>query len=342
MGAVRPLREHQDASDEELMHHLAAGQQEALGPLYSRYAPLVFNLAAKSLDHAAAEEIVQDVLLSVWRGAASFDPERGAVRPWLLQIAHFRIINELRARSRSPRVDPDPEGLRLVELPDPAPDPAELAWREEHREAVRLALAALPPPQRQALGLAFFGDLTYEQVASALNLPLGTAKTRIRAGLQKLRASLAVLVAAAALALGGLLGVLGARYHAERVARGRDERALRLVTASDASVFRLTALPGVPGETHGNYRGRAGDSIAVLTLSHLPPPPAGRMYQAWARHGDSWTSLGTVRPDGTGSAMLVVDGPALAALPDAVQVTLEPAGGSPEPRGPVVLSWPGQ
>src|SRR5262249_17075892 len=113
-----------DVSDEDLVGALASGSHEALGPLYSRYAALVFGIAAKSLDDVAGEEIVQDVFLAVWRGAPSFDPERGPVRPWLLQIAHNRIINELRRRSRRPQAERDPGGLRLVALPDPDPDPA--------------------------------------------------------------------------------------------------------------------------------------------------------------------------------------------------------------------------
>src|ERR1700730_10954188 len=84
-----------DTSDEELITLLASGQQEALGPLYGRYASLIFNMAPRSVDRSAAEDIVQDVFLTVWRHASSFDPERGPLRPWLLQIAHFRILNEI-------------------------------------------------------------------------------------------------------------------------------------------------------------------------------------------------------------------------------------------------------
>src|SRR5262245_49514993 len=95
-------------SDEELMQHLAAGQQEALGSLYSRYARLIFHLAARRLDRPAAEDIVQEVFLAVWRRADTFDPGKGAFRPWVLQIAHYRILNAVRQRSRQPPVDPDP------------------------------------------------------------------------------------------------------------------------------------------------------------------------------------------------------------------------------------------
>jgi len=244
MDAVGPAPPHQDTSDEELMAQLAAGRQEALGPLYARYAPLVFNLVAQTLDRAAAEEIVQEVFLAVWRQAATFDPGRGPFRPWVLQIAHYRILNELRRRSRRPPLEPDPEGEYLAAVPDPDPEPAEAAWREYQRSVVRAAMEKLPPPQRQALGLAFFEDLTHEQVATLLNVPLGTAKTRIRTALQKLQPQLAPLVLGVALVCG--LVALGVRYQAEQLALQRDERALELVTASDGVALRLAPAPGVP------------------------------------------------------------------------------------------------
>lgn len=330
-----------DATDEELMRRLSAGSQDAIEPLYSRYAPLIFGMAARSLDPSAAEEIVQEVFLAAWRAAGSFDPRRGALQPWLLQIAHFRILNELRSRRRSVPADRDADGLRLVNLPDPDPDPADSAWREEERAAVRSALAALPPAQQEALQLHFFAGMTHEQVAERLHVPLGTAKTRIRAGLHKLRARLAPMVAVLTLATAGGAALLGLRYHQAQRARDLDEQALRLVTASDITSVRLTPALGatLPAEAHGTYRGRAGSRIATMNLSHVPPLPPGQTYQAWARYGDTWLSLGTVRTAGDGSALLIADTPALAALPDAVQVTVERGDGSTAPRGPVVIVW---
>lgn len=333
-----PLNE--GASDEELIQQLAAGSHEALGLLYNRYARLIFHLAARTLARPTAEEIVQEVFLAVWRRAVTFDPDRGPFRPWVLQIAHFRILNELRRRSRQPQVEPDPEGLHLADLPDDSPEPAEAAWLEYRRSALQAALAELSPPQRQALGLAFLEDLTHEQVASVLNLPLGTTKTRIRAGLQKLRGKLAPQMAA--LALLGILSFLGVRYHAERAARQRDERALTLVTASDTENIRLAPAPGVSLETHARYRGRADAEIAVVTFSHFPPAPAGQTYQVWVLHQGMWTALGTVQPDTSGNARLIAEGPVLAVLPDAIQVTQEPTGGSAAPSRAVVVAWPGR
>src|ERR1700756_2560431 len=129
--------------DEALMAELATGRQEAIGPLHGRYASLVFNLAAQTLDRATAEEIVQDVFVAVWRKAATFDPARGTFRAWVLRIAHHRILNELRRRGRRPRVEPDPNGLHLGAVTEPGPGPSEAAWREHRRTIVREAVQAL-------------------------------------------------------------------------------------------------------------------------------------------------------------------------------------------------------
>jgi RNA polymerase sigma factor (sigma-70 family) len=323
--------------DEELMRWVAEGSAEALGLLHRRFARLIFGLAAHTLDRAAAEDLVQDVLLAVWRNAPRFDPERGTVRSWVLQIAHFRLLNELRRRSRQPEIAPDPEGLVLGGIPSEDPGPAEATWQERRRALLKSALDELPPPQREALGLAFFDDLTHEQVAAELGVPLGTAKTRIRAGLQKLRGTLRPHWAA--LAALCLLAALGIWYRSEHATLARYDRALSMVTASDSVNLRMGAVSGTPEETHARYRGRPGVGIAVVTFSKFPPAPAGATYQAWVRHGDTWRSLGTVEPDSGGSARLIAEAPVLTVLPDELEVTLEPRGGTVAPSGRVVVAW---
>ena len=251
MSTVRLVRPYEELNDEELM---AASRRRAAGGAgvrcIGRYAALIFNLAAQTLDRAAAEEIVQDVFLVVWRKAGTFDPARGAFRPWVLRIAHLRVINELRRRGRRPQAAPDPDGLRLMTLPDRGPPPDEAAWqRVSPHDVVQDAVAHLPPPQRQALSLAFFDDLTHEQIATFLNLPLGTAKTRIRAGLQKLRVYLTPLLIAVLALLAGLLAALGIRDHA--AAGGRGAATARAASSSHrarSTPIRLTAAPGVPTE----------------------------------------------------------------------------------------------
>lgn len=330
----------ENRSDEQLVGQLASGQQEALGPLYSRYASLIFNLASQSLDAGAAEEIVQDVFLTVWRKASAFDPAQGAFRPWVLQIAHYRILNELRHRRRRPQLQSDPEGHYLSAVPDPAPEPAEAAWHEFEQSTVRDAVGRLTPPQRQALGLAYFEDLTHEQVARTLDIPLGTAKTRIRAGMQVLRHQLAPLLAALVLLLAAGLALVGLRGQAEQATLARTERALALVTSSDVQPQRLEPIGDAPLAAHGNYRGRPGTPLAVVTLSALPPLGPDEVYQVWAEQAGRWVSLGTTRVDGSGAALLIADGLSTSDAPTRLQVTRERAAGSEQPTGPAVVQWP--
>jgi RNA polymerase sigma factor (sigma-70 family) len=331
-----PSREHVP-NDEELMRRVAEGSTEALGLLHRRFARLIFGLALPTLDRAAAEDLVQEVFLAVWRNAGRFDPERGTVRSWVLQIAHFRLLNELRRQSRQPEIVPDPEGLILAGFPGNDPEPSEAAWQQHRRAVLKSALDELPPPQREALGLAFLDDLTHEQVAAELGLPLGTAKTRIRAGLQRLRSTLGPQWAA--LAALCLLVALGIRYGSEHATMARYDRALSMVTASDSVNLRLGAAPGTPEETHARYRARPGVAMAVVTFSKFPPAPAGQIYETWARHGATWTSLGSVVPDAEGSGRLIAEEGALAALPDELKVTMEPRAGSAVPSGRVVVAW---
>ena len=329
-----------EATDEQLMRALAAGSEDALRPLYARHAPAVFGLAAHSLERAAAEEIVQDVFLAVWRNAAQYDAARGPLRPWLFQIAHRRVLNELRRRSRRPRLAADPDGEQVASLPDPDPGPSAAAWSEYRRNAVRGALELLPPAQRQALGLAFFDELTHEQVAEVLQLRLGTAKTRIRAGLAKLRAELVPLLVSLTLVLVAAIAAVLHSRGADEAVLARNGRALDLVTSSDVVPLRLEPPAGVASETHANYRARAGSPTAVLSLSKLPRAERGFVYQAWLRSQGKWLSLGVAAPDASGRARIVAEGPALAAPPEALEVTLEPEGGSTEPSGPPVIAWP--
>ena len=294
--------------DEDLVFQLAHGEQEALGPLYARYAGLVFHLASQSLGRAAAEETVQEVFLTVWRSAGAFDPSQGSFRPWLLRLAHWRILNELRRRSRRPREDTDADEPFTL-MSDEAPGPEESAWRTEHTEIVREALLALPAKQRQAVALAFLDELTHEQVAATLEVPLGTAKTRIRSGLASLRSRLTP-IAASLLAVG--IAVVGGRYvQTQQATLQREDRALRLVTTSELVPLRLTPpdAQAVPSGAHANYRGRDGNTVAVFTAELLPPAPAGTTYQAWVRHGNLWTSLGTFAMEPDGSAHLITDDP---------------------------------
>jgi len=326
-----------DRSDEDLVKDVVARNAAALTTLYTRYAPLVFHIACQSLDRASAEEIVQDVFLAVWQKASTYDPARGAFRPWMLQVAHYRIINELRTRSRRPQSVPDDDGSILDGIPDQNREPVEEAWRDFQRQAVQSAVRRLPSGQRQALSLAFFEDLTHEQVAETLRLPLGTVKTRIRAAMQKLRLT---LVALGVTALAAVLAFGPGRW-LERTAylSGLNSRALAFVTESDITTLHLAAVPGIPAESHGAYRGRQGGMLAVVALHRLPQIPAGTAYQGWALINGEWVSLGTARVDASGNAMLVAEGKTFQTMPSRVQVTREPSSGSRQPTSPAVIEW---
>ena len=137
-----------------------------------------------------------------------------------------------------------------------------------------------------------------------------------------------------------ILGAGGAWYHSQVTMLGRDERALALATTSETKVIRLARTPNAPQAAHGYYRGRAGVPMAIMTVSYLSAPPQGRSYQAWVRHGAAWTSLGLVRVDAQGEGRIIAEGSSFGTLPTAIEVTIEPAGGSTMPTGPAVVTWP--
>jgi RNA polymerase sigma-70 factor, ECF subfamily len=319
-------------SDEELLHEIANGRHDAVGELYARHAGAVFGMAARTFDPATAEEIVQDVFLAAWRGAASFDPSRGGAKPWLFAIARHRIANELRRRSRRPGDEAAAEAGDAEAVPDAAPDQAEVLWRQRRSEILRRALSRLPEGERAALGLAYFEDLPHGTVASLLGIPLGTAKSRIRSGVARLRlalgAAVAILVVAAA-----------ARLLQSRTALSRDERALEMLTSSEAVALRLTAAPGVPPDAHATYRFRPGSPIAVVTLSHFPGAAPGETDRAWARVAGRWIRLGEAVPDAAGHARRIAENPALGTPPERLLVTRETGPAGAEPGGRTMAAW---
>src|SRR5262245_59675711 len=114
-------------TDEDLLEQIAGGSEEAVGVLYARHAPAIYGVVAQTLDAAAAEEIVQDVFVAAWRGAGTFDRARGNAKSWLFAIARHRVANELRRRSRRPKIAGDADDA--PGFPDPAPDQAASLWR---------------------------------------------------------------------------------------------------------------------------------------------------------------------------------------------------------------------
>jgi hypothetical protein len=149
--------------------------------------------------------------------------------------------------------------------------------------------------------------------------------------MQRLAPVLMALVVAVAIAIG---------WRREEQQQAMEERALRLVTASDVVPIRLGASPGAPPEAHGTYRAKAGTDVAVLTATYLPAPIAGERDVAWVRHGERWSLLGPLqRTDDPTRCLLVAESPAVASPVDEVRVTRERRIGA-TPVGPTLLGWP--
>src|SRR5690348_16790870 len=171
------------------MHRLAMGDSEALSQLFQRYAGAVYSLAYRMLnDREGAEELLNEAFVRVWRQAPSFDARRGKLSTWLMSVARNLGIDQLRSRRARPqRSDPLTPGDPELDLADDSVDVERDVWHAERRRLIRQALQQLPPAQRQALELAYFEGLTQTEISARLGDPLGTTKTRIRLGLQKLR-----------------------------------------------------------------------------------------------------------------------------------------------------------
>ncbi len=134
-------------------------------------------------DHAVAEECAQDVMVTVWKKAAQFDPARASVATWIFTIARNRRIDMLRRDRR-----PEPEDLTWG--PEAEPDQLDVMSLQQESELLISAIASLPEKQRVMIERAYFGDLTHSEIADETGLPLGTIKSRIRLALERLRHSL--------------------------------------------------------------------------------------------------------------------------------------------------------
>jgi RNA polymerase sigma-70 factor (ECF subfamily) len=319
-------------TDEALMEDLKAGSEPALQALHQRYAPMIFALAARSLGPASADDIVQDVLLAVWTSRATYQPERGRVRPWLLEITHTRILNELRRRHRHP-ADPALPLEDFAAADEDAPEAA--AWHAQRQTVLNAALAELPAAERQALRLAFFEDLSHSEVAEFLKTPLGTVKTRIRSGVGRLLRRLTPILGPTLVVLALGAGVL-LRYRADLA---RHDRAVRMLSLSDSETIRMGVVAGVPAETHGTFRWHPGVSTAVVTLSHAPSLAPDTHYWAWVDVDGHWVPLCELVPDATGRAVAIAETPTLGQAPLRLLVTEEHELGR-EPSGREIVRWP--
>jgi RNA polymerase sigma-70 factor (ECF subfamily) len=183
---------YRELDDEELMQRLVYRDLTAFRTLYARYGGLVYSTALRVVrDAQIAEDMVQEIFLRLWRKPESYTATRGKFATWLTSVTRNRAVDEVRSRNRRYRHETASPEEQQRELPGPEVDePGLRAELSDQRRLILTALSKLPPEQRQTIELAYFGGLTQQEIAERLGQPLGTVKTRIRLGMQKLRAAL--------------------------------------------------------------------------------------------------------------------------------------------------------
>jgi RNA polymerase sigma-70 factor (ECF subfamily) len=189
---AKPRVDLSAASDTDLIGLASEGDARALEVLYDRYARVVYSFALRIVgDPLLAEELLQEVFFRAWQQGAAFRAARGTFVTWLLSITHNMAIDEVRKRRRRPqRADNEEPEAALAAIEDEAQDVEEEVWLSSLRTTIAAALEDLPPAQREAIELAYFNGLTQREIAERLGEPLGTIKTRMRLGIQKLREQL--------------------------------------------------------------------------------------------------------------------------------------------------------
>jgi RNA polymerase sigma factor (sigma-70 family) len=193
MGVVSPpaRRPEDPAADADLLRRIRAGDRTAVDDLYERFRRPAFALARRILaDDSLAEDVLQEVFLSVWREPGAYDRARGSFSSWLLAVVHHKAVDSVRREESQRRRQTLAEEDSALAAPGAARDVEEEAWTRVVAEQVRSALALLSQPQREALTLAYYGGYTQREVAALTGTPLGTVKTRMLAGMRRLKAEL--------------------------------------------------------------------------------------------------------------------------------------------------------
>ena len=184
---MRAERANDNLPEATLLQRVAGGDSRAFDQLYTRWSPMLYGLVCKILDDPKeAEDALQEGFVHVWNKAASYDSKRSSPTTWAYMIFRNKAIDRLRSRDRRSRGEERIAREEAYPATPPAADPGEGAESQERRQAVKLALEAIPADQREAVTLAFFSGLTQAEIAERLGAPLGTVKARIRRGLLKL------------------------------------------------------------------------------------------------------------------------------------------------------------
>jgi RNA polymerase sigma factor (sigma-70 family) len=178
-----------ERDDRALVSLVCASDAAALEALYGRYGRACYGLARRILtDEQLAQDVVQEVFLAVWRDASRFDASRGGFSTWLLSMTHHKAVDSVRREENLRKRRTSADVLETQESEAPKVD--EAVWSLVRRERVREALKTLPGPQREALALAYFGGYTQREIAGLTATPLGTVKTRMLAGMRRMKESL--------------------------------------------------------------------------------------------------------------------------------------------------------
>jgi len=177
---------HAAPGDVALVARVVAGDGDALDALYTKYGRASYSLALRILGDADfAQDVVQEVFLAVWKDAGRFDASKAAFSTWLLSMTHHKAVDAVRREENLRKRRTSNEALTYRELEAPYVD--DEVWTILRQERVRGAMQTLPAPQREALALAYFGGYTQREIAGLTGIPLGTVKTRMLAGMRKLR-----------------------------------------------------------------------------------------------------------------------------------------------------------
>lgn len=187
-GSMRQSAPVPDETDIVVLRRLASGDQSALGVLYDRHAPLLLALGLRIVRvRREAEDVLHDVFLELWQHAGDYEPQRGSVKSWMLLRMRSRCLDRVRSHGFSRVVALDGEPMHSHDCAAP----------NEHQmdgARAKVLLDRLPPAQREVLALGYFQGLSFSEIANALDIPVGTVKSRASAAMQTLRKELGVLV----------------------------------------------------------------------------------------------------------------------------------------------------